>query len=345
MKYVICALLLLFSIHAVYGENHGTLPELTHPSVIRVCDEGIYILNGPAIYRYSPKDIKLLKKFASKGEGPGEIKDSLYYTNYIHILGDKVQVDTMDKIIYFSKEGELINEKRKKGGLDVQSLPLGKHFAIKKLDRSDNKTEFITLWVCDENFNNIKEVYRQKSPVQATTMNMIMDSLYFWVVGDKLFVDASDKGFVIDVFDKTGKKLYSIDKPIEKIELTSKHKEDALNAYKQNPIVKQIGFENLKKRISFLYPDYFPAIKGILSSGETLYLKTFKKEGDKEEYIAMDLKGKILKKYMLPAVEESPLMARISGINLELFTFHKNKFYYLKENEDEDWELHSVSLK
>ena len=59
----------------------------------------------------------------------------------------------------------------------------------------------------------------------------------------------------------------------------------------------------------------------------------------------MDLKGKELGRVYMPLVEKAPLMARLNGVDLQIYSIHKNKFYYLKENEDEEeWELHVQNI-
>jgi hypothetical protein len=116
-------------------------------------------------------------------------------------------------------------------------------------------------------------------------------------------------------------------------------------SYKADPLVKQIGFDNLKRRVKFIYLDLYPAIQSINGFGGKIYVKTFKKMDNKEEYVVMDLNGKELGKVYTPLVEKAPSMARLNGIDLQIYSIHKNKFYYLKENEDEEeWELHVQNI-
>ncbi|MCP4154966.1 MAG: hypothetical protein GY757_45000 [bacterium] len=119
-----------------------------------------------------------------------------------------------------------------------------------------------------------------------------------------------------------------------------------MQAYKSDPLVKQIGFENLKKNVSFIYPDEYPAIRGIFCYGKKLCVKSSKKQGDKEEYIIMDFKGTELRRLYMPSLTKASVIEQMNGIDKQFYSIYKNRFYSLIENEDEEvWELHAVLLK
>jgi len=346
MKKIMVFILMICGVNMVFAANLGMLPGILKPNFLRVNDEGIFILEQATIYMYSTKNLNLIRKFGRKGEGPGEIKISPFYSISMKILPDFVFIDSVDKIIYFSKKGKLIEERKKPAGLVTQMLPVGKNFVVKDLDRSDRKTEYMTLSVYDSEMKKIKELFRQKSPVQPTSTVMIPDSLHFCVCDNKIFVEKSIEGFFVDVYNAEGEKLYQIKKEYEKVKVANSDKEEVLRLYKADPLVKQIGYENLKNRIQFIYPDSYPPIQSINGFGGNIYVKTFKKQGNKEEYIVMDLKGNVLRRIYMPLVEKAPLMARLNGIDLQIYSIYKDKFYYLKENEDEEaWELHVEGIK
>jgi len=339
-------ILMIYGVNLVFAVNLGTLTGILKPNFLRINGNGIFILEQATIYIYSIKNLSLIRKFSRKGEGPGEIKISHFYSISMKLLPDHIFIDSVDKILYFSKKGKLIEERKKPAGLVTQMLPVRKNFVVKDLDRSDRKTEHMTLSVYDSEMKKIKELFRQKSPVQARSTVMIPDSLHFCICDNKIFVEKSTRGFFIDVYNAKGKKLYQIEKKYEKVNVTNSDKEEVLRLYKADPLVKQIGYENLKNRIQFIYPDSYPAIQSINGFGEKIYVKTFKKQDNKEEYVVMDLKGNVLRRIYMPRVEKAPLMARLNGIDLQIYSIHKNKFYYLKENEDEEeWELHVKEIE
>lgn len=345
MKKSYCIVLLtLFLFSFAFPNKSGTLTEIVKPDFFTLSDNGVFILERGTIYKYSVKDLSLTGKFCRQGEGPGEIKISDYYSSSIIVLPDSIFVDSFDKILYFSDGGKLIKERKKRVGSATQILPVGKNFAAKKLDRSNSKKEIFVLNVYDSEMKIIKELYRQESPVQRLSTVMVPDSLYFCVVDNKIFVEESTKGFFIEVFNERGDKLYQIEKKYEKVAVTDRDREEIIGLYKADPIVKKIGFEFLKGRIKFIYPDFHPVIQGITGFDNKLYVRTYTTRDNKEKYVVMDLKGKVLGKVYMPAMEKASVMARINGIDKRLCSIYNNKFYYLKENMEEEWELHAEEI-
>jgi len=50
--------------------------------------------------------------------------------------------------------------------------------------------------------------------------------------------------------------LYRIEKEYEKIKVTDAHKEAVADAFKNERFVKLQGWENVRQRLTFHYPDY-----------------------------------------------------------------------------------------
>ncbi len=174
---------------------------------------------------------------------------------------------------------------------------------------------------------------------------MIPDSTHFTVKDGRIYVERSDKGTVIEVFDSEGNPLKTIKFNSEKTSVAEKDKNSALNRYKNDSLVKQIGFENLKKRIRFDFPDHFPEIDNVLTYKDNLIIKTYTGEGRKILYLMIDLNGKILKKMLLPKTWEGEMIAHLNGVEPELYTFFGGFFYYIIENFDtEEFELHRTKL-
>ncbi|MCP5051958.1 MAG: hypothetical protein GY940_32620, partial [bacterium] len=145
-----------------------------------------------------------------------------------------------------------------------------------------------------------------------------------------------------------GNTLHKIERKYEKQPVTAREKERLENMMKNDPTVKEDmktlgGWEALKKMMNFVYPDHYAPIKGIEVTGGKLYVRTFKLKGDKEEYLVMDLKGKMLKKAYISRNLESGILAQVAGS--KLYSIYNGKLYYIVENEDEEeWELHVETL-
>lgn len=104
--------------------------------------------------------------------------------------------------------------------------------------------------------------------------------------------------------------------------------------------------------MNFIYPDTLPPIQDITVTDDKIYVSTYNKnknnntKGDKEKYIIMDLKGNIISTPYMPVPIESSFLAKTLGRDNRFYGISNNKFYYLKENEDDEvWEVHAVEIK
>ena len=231
---------------------------------------------------------------------------------------------------------------------------MGKNFVGKKAKRDpEQKTMFVVIALYDSEGRLIKELYRQKFAQQVSgrnvTIQLFSDLLNFQVWDNKIFIEKSPEGFLIDVFDSNGKELYQIKREYEKIKVTDAHKEAALNEIKEDPTIKrrikQFGsWENLLKMMKFTFPEFIPPIQNIEIADGRIYARTFQKKNNTEEYIVMDLAGKMLKKTYIPRVHPPSLKDQLIGVKKAVI--RNDKLYYLKENEEQEvWELHVYEIK
>lgn len=345
----------MFLVCALYcfPQNGGVLTGLNRPGMIQVSNDELYVIEDATIFVYSIKDCRLKRKFGKEGEGPGELKVQPNWLNRITVFPDTVYVESVDKIVEFSKDGSVKREKRK----PVESAkftPVGDNFVGKKVKRDlVNRVVLITIVLYNPDMQEIKELYRQKFPQQPIPggfkIELFSDLLHFQVVDDKIFIEESPKGFVIEVFAGDGQTLYQIEKEYEKIKVTDAHKDAALEEVKQDPTIKrrlkQFGsWENFKKVMPFTFPDYKPPIQQIDISKKKLYVQTFRVVDNKVEHIVMDLKGNVLGTFYLPGLPNPGLKGKVLGV--KLYTIENNKLYYLKEDLDEEhWVLHIEAIK
>ena len=115
--------------------------------------------------------------------------------------------------------------------------------------------------------------------------------------------------------------------------------------YRADPIVKRIGYENLKKRNTYIYPDHFPALQALKGENQMLYVKTFQREENREKHLVMNEKGKILRSVFLPPTEMAPLLARLNGLDQQLYDIYNGSLYYITFDENsEQWQLHQQKM-
>lgn len=347
MKKIWLIILVVITVFHLNGKQLTVLTEVLQPDQFMVAGDRFYIMEGVSIFIYSLKDLKLIKKFGKKGEGPGEILHTPFISNAFTALADnKILVDGINKIIIFSGDGTMIKEIRKKGRV-ANVIPVGDGFVTTRIKTTDeDKKVYIGAVLVDAEMNVTKDLYAQPMPQQGNNIQMIPDTLHVTVYEDKIFIEESANDFIIEVFDNKGNSLYKIQKEIPPLKVTEKDKEALLQEFKDDRLVQfQMknagGWEEFKKLLVFHYPDTYPPIRDMLVRNGKIYIRTYITQNDKEKYHIFDLKGKELKTVFLPKPMLASLITRLVSRIVRFFDIYKDTFYYLVENEDEEeWELH-----
>jgi hypothetical protein len=322
---MVCIVILAVFI-PLYTEIVAQMPELAKPTAIRINNGYFFVIDGQSVVVYDLKTFKLVKKFCRQGEGPGELQR----WPRIEFALDKPVISDSYKIILFSRDFEYLQE-IKLETFSLCALPVGDGFVITE-HKTVDKMEYYLYSLIDNKGLNIKEILRD--PQDSQMRNYFLTPITkarSWQ--DKVYIAQPHKGFYIDVFDKQGKKLYSIEKGLKKIKAEEKHRQllmaEVLFA------VGRSRFEQAKKSGAFDRPlmEFVPAIDNFWVIDDLIYVKTHDITDTKQKYIIMDLKGNIRKELFLPIVYR------------EILTFHNNTFYYLEDNEEEEiWVLNAVRL-
>ena len=325
----------------LHPEKIGILPEIMMPNSITLSGDELYVVEGATIFVYSIESLELLRTFGKKGEGPGELRVTPAYLNKVRVYSDHVMVEGVNKLVFFSREGKLIREIKKKSGI-LQTIPVGKNYAVNKL-RIDNNTVYNGVSLFNPQLEEIKELYSiphiQQGQLPSAKIDMLLDYPSFRVYKNKIFVEKSTEGFLIDVFDVNGKKLYQISKNYQKTKISERFKDEISERFKEDPLIKSIGWDTIKKGVKLTLPETFPAIQSMEISCDKIYIQTYKTSKNKdEEYIIMDLSGNTIRKTYLPKFKNVTLIGSILGT--KLYVLQDDKLIYLAENEKtEQWEL------
>jgi hypothetical protein len=355
LRYIAALSLFLFGILPAIPEASGFGPPgpwgqralrgIFEPEMIAVAGEELYVVEGAQISVFSLKDLAFVRTFGRKGEGPGEFKEADFWYNTVTVLPDAIFVDGYDKVAYFSKDGRFLREAKKSVGIS-QVVPFGKGFVASKLDHLEGDVQYQCLYLLDANLKHQKELARQESWIQAMgrKTEMIPDVLNFSVWGDRLFVEKSREGFVIDVIDVQGTRLSRIESEQEKIPVTRDRANQALEEFKTDPYVKRMGFEKFKSFSEFVWPKVLPPIRDFTVADGKIFVRTSKTFGGKESWVILDLKGRPVGRTDLPRVDAAPLMAHVYGVHY--YAVAGGKLYFLKENaKTDEWELFVEEIK
>jgi len=312
----------------VKSEIIATFPDILKPTGIVIDGDYIYISEDVTIFIYSMKDFKLIKKFGKKGEGPGEFNRFATITP----LKDKLLINSMNKISYYTKDGEYLKEMKVKGGFSFLYQPLGDNYIGRGVGQKDG-TRYVSINLYDKNLNKTKTLLNQEDDNQFTkgSLKILNSTLSYMTYNDKLYlVNGSD--FEIKVFDKTAKEIFVIKRDYKRRKFTSEDKEDIYEVIKTNPQSKQY-FEFIKKMAVF--PKEWPAISGVFEKDDIIYVSTYRSENKtKYEFFFFDNNGKFIHKLFIPLKFQTALQPYPLSIT-------DGKLYQLIEDEDEEiWELH-----
>ena len=305
------------------------LPGLNKGETIAIDDNQIYITEGPTVYIYSLKDMKLIKTFGRKGEGPAEFKIHPYRGLRVHVKADYLIVDSYGRLSYFSKDGVFKCETRTVPSMG-KYVSLGNGFVGLGFAQQD-RINYFTFTLFNPNFKEKKELYRVKHPYQRMKPYNPLEATRmppYDTYDNKLYVKG--KGCTILVFDHTGKPLDPVRFTCERVKLTEERKNYYITWYKTDPKFKSI-YQKDKELIRF--PEYFPDIRDFIISDGKIYVLTYRTKGGKNELLVLGLNGKRIHQAFVTLKEEN-------AFRLFPYAVKGGVLYQVFENEeDERWEL------
>lgn len=334
----ILIILLLVTVVLCRGDE-TTLEELVYPKNIHVDRGQIFITDYPHIYIYNLKTRELEKKFGNDGEGPGE-----FYIDQEDIgskekglemqLTDKhCIVNSFGRITWFKRSGAYEKMVRFKArGLAFRLVEMGDRLVGHLMKR---KPKFhMTLNMYDKDVSFKKELGQFEyfiTSFRSKGKFFTRNGLIYQVYKDLLYVTNSGmKELNISVYNLNGDKIKSIRYKTEKLPLTKKMEENYKAEFKDR---YKRGLKTILKLVRF--PEFFPAVRTFRVSDDRLYVLTFKRDGDRWQFLEFDLNGKFLREFMAPLQSESLK-------HLYPFTISNGILYQVVSNRDEEsWELHT----
>lgn len=330
MKIVILSAILFLTSFTFAGKI-ADLPEVMQPVDIHVYGNRLYIGENYLIHIYSLKDFKQIKQFGRKGDGPGEFK----FNARLNVFPDKLAVNTRGALIYFTHDGELIKMFRTKP--EIHSLlPVGSHFAASVYENGTSQK--IKLY--DKNLKLLMTVYEGSmgqasywhSDAKKIDVMMVKDFMDERIYNNKIIIGDTSKGFYFSVFDSSGKKLLDVKKDFKPIEIPDTFKQEQIRLQQEKP-----GWDRIKDKVNLRFPQYFPAYRMMKISGNKIYFVTYEKS---KSY------GKSMDKVIITDLEGNLLGSASAPSDVWMFCISEDQLYWLYENEEEEiWELHSISVK
>ena len=324
------AAVLALSAGTASAELVAKLPEVLNPFFLTIADGRIYIVEDSVaahIYTLDPKGASFIKTFGREGQGPGEF-DFIYM---IRAFKDHLDIPGSHKLARFSLNGDYVSEVAVTvGGFKGAFYRLGDGYVVRDFN-FDEKGSTTTIRVYDKDFKLVKEIGARTTSAGLTKVNLVADYYAPRVIGDQVFVIDASRDTVVTVYDRNGVQQKEIRLPLEPVKMTAALKEAIVKPVKES-LGRTMRWEDYEKRLFF--PDQTPGLDYFEVIDGKFVTRTYKYRQDKVEFAIFDQQGRELKRLDLP------FTGRLS--NGILFCFHQGRYYYLRENpEEEVWELHA----
>jgi len=325
----------------VYSAGEVTIPDIYKPDSITVNENYIYITQGVEVFIYSKKDMKLIKKFGQAGEGPREFKKipaPWIPSITLYLTGDKLLINSLGKVSFYSKNGEFINETST--GTQARYIPVGDKYIYMHITAED-KVTYIAADLLDANLKNKIKLCHFKFPAQPGKKRdpILMARMisYFdrYAYKDKFVYPTESNS--IKIFNSDGKEVTSFTPNYTKVPIDGALKKK-LNDFFTNDIRYKVPYSLDKDRNLISLPEHMPIFKDYRLADDKIYiLSNFKKDGKFETFI-YDFSGKLLKKTFIPLKESDML-------TLYPFYIKDNKIYQLvMDEEEEEFRLHITEI-
>ncbi len=305
------------------------------PNQIVVGDDHIYITEGTTISIFSIKDYKFISKFGKKGEGPGEIQGSRRGNVNLTLIpmGEKLYLFNRNKVMYFSKNGKFLSEKRIASGFVRSLLPVNDNYVGRSMIRGKNRSLKTAVNIFSKDLSKKKLFYGAEKNMERGSRfkHFIPDSIFILRAHNgKVYINDT-KELLIKVLDKAGKKTGEIKHEFKLSKVSEQTKTDIKNYYKTDPTFKAF-FERIRNRIKV--GKTYSAINDFFIDKDTIYVQTYNKTNKGVNFLIFNTSGKFIKETVVP-------LESINVLDFYPYYIKNNTLYQIVENEDEEeWELH-----
>lgn len=343
LRFVIIILL----VTPLFPKKIGDLPGLDHPASMAIEDSILYIGDRDSIHLFQLRPFRFVVKFGRRGEGPGEFNSP----PHLAVCSDHLFINTMGKIMKFSKKGEFLEQEKIPFTYFYIYYPLmqtGLNYVGLPLKRIEDTATFIhSVNIYDSQLKLIKEIYQGNSPqllpppqpgskIVKVDFEVIPDCLEVAVQDNKIFIGDTRRGFYIAVYSDAGEHLYDIEKEYSKVKVPDEFKKEFWKEMQSSE-----RWEQLKQRFNYLIKDHYPAFYTMKIHQEKIYVATYAQKDSLYEIIVLDSKGNVLKRgFSFPLDPEFRVLTGISPFSNQ-YVIYDDEIYYIVLNENSMiYELH-----
>jgi hypothetical protein len=318
------------------------------PHHVRVDDDYIYIIEQYFVLVYSRKDFKLLKKFGSKGEGPGQFRETVGVERLsVKLFPNDIYIGSLQKGSHYTREGKLKKEKRLADFTLSDHFPfdgdlIGCKYKIKKEERTAG-ISYRVFGLFNDGGELEKEICALREPNFYEENGFISDfcckRLQMDSSGGRIYISGR-KGFVIDIYDDDGELIKTLKHDYTGRKLTEKEKEEVYNAYKVFFTNYRNGRYWPRAQRLMQIPERFSAFYSFLIADEKIYVQTYKNEkDDNADVFVFGLDGSHLQTISLPFSWEDICKPQVYAIKDETL------FQVVPNEETEGNDLHIIKFR
>ncbi len=334
MKFIVIVFIFFISAFQVKADKPLVLSKTLAPLSMKIHGDCLYVTEKESLQLYSIKERRFVRFIGKFGQGPGEFAaPPLVY----RLTDDKILVESFFKMAIHKADGEYVSERK----CPIRSrfvVPFGDQYLIKKqryfVGKKKNTIHYIYLY--EKNFKLRKVLSEIIKDNVLVKLNAFPYEIDCRVYKNYVYIPRPEQGFVFNVFDKKGELIRTLKSDYKKIRVT-----DSMIKKKKDNLKKDLKEHWPKVKQTLYFPDYLPSFKQFDISGDTIYLKTWERQGDESMFVLLDLEGKIKQTITLP--DAANLANEFSS---DLYVVLNGTYYYILGNPDtEEWELHSTDLK
>lgn len=341
------------AVFAAEAQSLGRLPAGLSPDSVDFTASELYVLDRGTVSVFSLPEIALLLSIDVRGIGIGKLSPNHQFDQALRVHGDRIWLEDGRKLLLYSASGQFISEKQKPKNT-VWFLPAGDGFVAKSMVvEGDPGIQHIRAVLYDAELREIKELYRQKwfqqQDAKGFSTELLGDLLHIAVVGDRICVEESPKGFFIELFDRSGSRVGAIEKPIAGVPVTAQDRDREMALVRKEKrvalMIRRTGsWEKLREIWTITFPERTSPLRELQACGDSLLVRTFERRGEAERYLLLDLDGTVRKEAFLPLVSDAETESRVSGA--AFFKLLGDRFYYLKRDEASDrWEVRRTEFQ
>ena len=255
---LLCLVYLLCAIK-IPAEKAVEFNDLVNVTSIKIDGNHIYIIDGTFVHIYARNGYNKISTFGRNGEGPGEFSSFVL----ISPLDNRLLINSLGKISYYTHNGEFISEKKSNTTASSFFNEIKDHYVGLGV-RGETDGISMTVNLFDKELKKGKELLA--NPKQAFNKMALMNMTPCYCVFKNIIYASTCERFFIKVFNANGDSINAIEFPRHSIKFPHVMETNFRTFMKRRYAVQ---YEYLKDRIYF--PEFLPILQKFYVKDDRIY--------------------------------------------------------------------------